>query len=157
MTFALREHTADIAVAAAADSLGGVFGAVADGMAAAMIDDDVPATGAQLTVSERAESREAALYDYLTRLLYERDVQGVLPVDNAATVDEPTGGGDWRVTASARGVPLDAVHARDLKAVTYSEMQLTPPGGPTHAEAGTPPDAVREHPDDWAAYVVFDV
>lgn len=41
--------------------------------------------------------------------------------------------------------------------MTYSEMQLTPPGGPTHAEAGTPPDAVREHPDDWAAYVVFDV
>ena len=35
MSFALREHTADVAVEAEAASLGGVFGAVADGMAAA--------------------------------------------------------------------------------------------------------------------------
>ena len=136
MTFDLREHTADVAVEADADDLGGVFAAVADGMAAAMAADP-PDAGSRFTVEERAGSRERALYDYLDRLIYERDVRAVLPADNDATVREADG--EWVVEASARGVPLDEVHGRDLKAVTYSEMELV------------------ERADGWHAYVVFDV
>jgi SHS2 domain-containing protein len=43
------------------------------------------------------------------------------------------------VEASARGVPLAVVDAREVKAVTYSEMDLS------------------ETVDGWQAYVVFDV
>ena len=50
---------------------------------------------AEIEVTETAEGLEAALYDYLDRLIYERDVQSVLPVDNEATLRE-TGDG-WRV------------------------------------------------------------
>ncbi|MFC7057440.1 archease [Halovenus salina] len=132
MSFELREHTADIAVAATGETLGEAFGAVADGMAAAMCED-VPDGGDRHQIAVTAESREALLFDYLDELIYERDIQGVLPVDNRANVD----GGD--VTASYRGVALDAVDARDLKAVTYSEMEIT------------------ERGDGWEAYVVFDV
>jgi len=47
-------------------------------------------------------------------------------------------GDRWRVDASA-GVPLSTVTAREVKAVTYSEMDLS------------------ETADGWRAYVVFDV
>lgn len=136
MSYELREHTADVAVEASAPTLGGVFGAVADGMAAAMTHD-WPQTGDRQPVSVTAESHEALLFDYLDRLIYERDVESVLPVDNTGTVDQTDDG--WAFEGSYRGVALSAVTARDLKAVTYAEMALT------------------EQPDGWDAYVVFDV
>jgi SHS2 domain-containing protein len=146
MSYALREHTADVAVEATGESLDSVFGAVADGMAAAMAES-TPADGDRFSLAITAEGREQLLFDYLDDLIYERDVRGVLPVGNRATVSAPSeskgaseeGGGRWRVEATARGVALDRVEARDLKAVTYSEMDLS------------------ETEEGWHAYVVFDV
>ncbi|MFC5365897.1 archease [Salinirubrum litoreum] len=141
MSFELRDHTADVAVAATASDLDGVFAAVADGLTAAMCDE-IPDVGDRFSLTKRAESREALLFDYLDRLIYERDVRGVLPADNAARVTDrgPDAGDErWLVEASARGVPLSAVEAREVKAVTYSEMDLS------------------ETDEGWRAYVVFDV
>jgi SHS2 domain-containing protein len=136
MSFELRPHTADVAVAATGATLGETFAATADGLAAATCEA-VPETGERFSLTVRAEGREALLFDYLDQLIYERDVRGVLPVDNAATVSES--GEEWVIEASARGVPLSEITARDVKAVTYSEMRL-------------------ERVDDgWEAYVVFDV
>ena len=139
--FELREHTADVAVEAWGDTLGATFAAVGDGLAAAMCDEwpdsEAPDSGEPAEFSLTAEGVEAALFDYLDQLIYERDVQSVLPVDNEAVVEETDDG--WRVEASYRGVPLSAVTAREVKAVTYSEM------------------AVTETADGWEAYVVFDV
>jgi SHS2 domain-containing protein len=140
--FELRDHTADVAVEATGETLDAVFGAVADGMAAAMCEE-IPADGDRFSLTVTAEGREQLLFDYLDELIYERDVRGVLPVDNEASVSVPaaseTTDGEWHVDATARGVPLDRVTARDLKAVTYSEMDLS------------------ETDDGWHAYVVFDV
>ena len=136
MRYALREHTADVAVEAWGETLGDAFAAVADGMAAAMCDS-VPDVGARFDVEVAAEGPEAALFDYLDELIYERDVRDVLPVDNRATVGRR--GEEWVVEGSARGVPLDAVEAREVKAVTYSEMVL------------------EEDDGGWRAYVVLDV
>lgn len=136
MGYELREHTADVAVEASGGTLGAVFAAVADGMAAAMCDT-VPDGGDRVEVSVTAENREALLFDYLDRLIYERDVRSVLPVDNEASVDRT--GGTWRADASYRAVSLADVTARDLKAVTYSEMDIS------------------ERDGGWHAYVVFDV
>jgi SHS2 domain-containing protein len=146
MGFGLRDHTADVAVEATAPDLGELFSAVADGLTAAACDD-VPEPGAEATefrVSVSAESREALLFDYLDQLIYERDVRGVLPVRNRATIEGPadrneSGDAAWRLDATARGVPLAAVDAREVKAVTYSEMRVEP------TDVG------------WTAYVVFDV
>ena len=139
-SFELREHTADVAVAAAGEDLGATFAAVADGLAAAMCEEwpaaDDPDAGERADLRVAAENPEAALYDYLDELIYERDVRSVLPVDNEAVV---AGGGEWTVDASYRGVPLSAVVAREVKAVTYSEMRLERIDG------------------GWEAYVVFDV
>ncbi|MGM0592153.1 MAG: archease [Halobacteriota archaeon] len=136
MTFSLREHTADIAVEATGGDLSAVFAAVADGLTAAMCED-VPDGGDRFSCTVRAEGREALLFDYLDQLIYERDVRLVLPADNRATVERD--GDEWLVEASARGVPLSTVDAREVKAVTYSEMRLEP------------------RDDGWYAYVVFDV
>jgi len=136
VSYRLREHTADVAVEATADGLGPVMAAVADGMAAAMCET-VPDSGDRRGVAVTAENREALLFDYLDTLIYERDVRRVLPVDNRAEVE--TRGAEWRLTGSYRGVALEEVRARDLKAVTYSEMDLERTG------------------DGWRAYVVFDV
>ena len=136
MDFELREHTADVAVEATADSLGGVFAAVANGLAAAQCES-IPNHGDRFEVTVETEGLEAALFDYLDELIYQRDVRNVLPVDNEATVVEE--GGTWNVDASTRGIPLTEITAREVKAVTYSEM------------------TIEEIDDGWYAYVVLDV
>lgn len=140
MGYELREHTADVAVAATGQDLGATFAAVADGMAAAMIET-VPDGDERTRLTVTAESREALLFDYLDRLIYERDVQSVLPVGNEATVTAPEDSGTdrWRVAATYRGVALEGLSAREIKAVTYSEMDLS------------------RTQEGWRAYVVFDV
>ena len=136
MSFDLREHTADVAVEATGETLGAVFAATGDGMAAAMYEG-AAAAGDRFDLSVTAESRESLLFDYLDELIYLRDVRNVLPVDNRASVSRRED--RWTVEATARGVPLETIAAREVKAVTYAEMVLE------ETEAG------------WHAYVVFDV
>ncbi len=142
MTYELRDHTADVAVEATAPTLAATFAAVADGLTAASCDSLPETGGDRFRAVVRAESRDALLFDYLDHLIYERDVREVLPADHDCRVSSPSDSGPgaaWTVEATARGVPLDRVDAREIKAVTYSEMTLEP----------------RE--DGWYAYVVFDV
>ncbi|MFB6091263.1 MAG: archease [Halobellus sp.] len=142
MSFELRDHTADVAVEATAPTLSALFAAVADGLAAASCDD-VPAPDGECSefeVDVAAEGLQALLFDYLDQLIYERDVRAVLPVDHEVRIAEPSGDADeWRLTGTYRGVPLGRVDAREVKAVTYSEMRID------------------ETDDGWSAYVVFDV
>ena len=152
MSYHLRDHTADVAVEATAPTLSGVFAAAAEGFTAASCEI-VPEGGERFAMTVTAESREAVFFDYLDGLVYERDVRLVLPVDHEVTVHEPgrttseerdtdvpTASTDgWRVDATARGVPLADVDAREIKAVTYSEM------------------ALERRDGGWYAYVVFDV
>ncbi|MFB6130886.1 MAG: archease [Salinigranum sp.] len=136
MSFRLREHTADVAVEASAADVSGAFAAAADGLAAAHCEE-IPGTGRRFSLAVDAESPEALLFDYLDELIYQRDVRGVLPVENEATVTETDDG--WRIEASARGVPLSDVAAREVKAPTYSQMRVEPTD------------------DGWSVYVVLDV
>ncbi|AFO56332.1 MULTISPECIES: archease [Natrinema] len=158
MGYELRNHTADVAVAATGDSLEAVFAAVADGLAAASCDE-IAGSGDRFSLSVTAESREALLFDYLDELIYLRDIRSELPVDHRVESIEPPSASDrsddgdgaagdgfdeWQLEASARGVPLFDIDAREIKAVTYSEMCLE--------RAGTDGDD-----GSWEAYVVFDV
>jgi len=136
MGYELRPHTADVAVAATGATLGEAFAATGDGLAAATCDR-IPDTGERFSLTVRAEGLEALLFDYLDQLIYERDVRGVLPVANEASVRNADT--EWVVDASARGVPFADVTARDVKAVTYSEMRIE------ETDAG------------WETYVVLDV
>ena len=137
MSFALREHTADVAVEATADTLDGVFGAVADGLTACMLDGPYPPPDERFRVAVTAESLEALLFDFLDRLIIERDIRNVLPVEHAVSIDRRED--DPTMTAEIGAISLEHVSAREVKAVTYSEMTLERRNG------------------DWYAYVVFDV
>ena len=134
MSFELREHTADIAVEATGKTLSETFENVANGFSVAHCDSILDA-GVRFSMVVEAESTEALLFDYLDELVYQRDVRGVLPVDHEVSID-PSG---LRVEASARGVPFEVIDAREIKAVTYSDMVL------------------EETESGWRAYVVFDV
>lgn len=140
MSYELRSHTADIGVEAWGETLGAVFGAVADGMTAAMCES-LPETGERAAITVTAESLEALLFDYLDELIYERDVRGVLPTENTGEVRavESENEDAWQIEATYRGVPLAGLGAREVKAVTYSEMVL------------------EETDDGWHAYVVLDM
>jgi SHS2 domain-containing protein len=139
MGFQLRDHTADIGVEATGESLEAVFAAIADGLAAASCESIPDETGERFSVSVTAESREALLFDFLDELIYLRDVRAALPVDHRIERVDELDAEEWRLEGSARGIPLEAITAREIKAVTYSEMRLEEVG------------------DGWEAYVVFDV
>lgn len=134
MSFELREHTADIAVEATGETLSETFESVAQGLSAAHCES-IPDGGERLSIAVEAESTEALLFDYLDELIYQRDVHGVLPTDHRVSIESD----GRRLEASARGVPFHAIEAREIKAVTYSELTL------------------EETPSGWRAYVVFDV
>ncbi|MFT4884749.1 MAG: SHS2 domain-containing protein [Natronomonas sp.] len=139
MSFTLKEHTADIAVEASGDSRDEVFADVAAGLTAAhceSVPDPDVVDAERFSIGLQAESKEALLFDYLDELIYERDVRGVLPANHEVRVHWD---GTWILEAYAYGIPLDAVAAREIKAVTYSEMEL------------------EKTPAGWRAYVVFDV
>ena len=136
MSYEIQSHTADVAVEARGETLGDAFAAVADGMATAQCAD-IPSGGERFRVQVTAEGAEAALFEYLDELILQRDLQSQLPVDNEASVQQSNG--EWTVDATARGVGLDRLSAREIKAVTYSEM------------------ALEETASGWRAHVVFDV
>ena len=136
MGYELREHTADVIVAATGPDLSSVFEAMADGLAAACCESFVDA-GDRFSFSITSESRESLLFDYLDELIYLRDVREELPVENAVEIATDDDG--YALEASARGVPLEAITAREIKAVTYADMRL------------------EETDDGWEAAVVFDV
>lgn len=137
MSYRLREHTADVGVEATGDSLDAVFAAVADGLTEAHCESVPDDVGEHFPVSVAAESREALLFDYLDELIYQRDVRNVLPVDNEVVIEETDDG--YTLAGRARGVPIEEIDAREVKAVTYSEMR------------------VEETEDGWYGYVVLDV
>jgi SHS2 domain-containing protein len=137
-SYRLCDHTADVAVEATGPDLSATFAAVADGFATAACDPEEVSPDDRFAVSVRAESREALLFDYLDESIYERDVRGVLPVGNEARVTGPVLDDEWIGDASARGVPLDRIAPREVKAVTYSQM------------------TVEERVGGWYAYVVSD-
>lgn len=136
MGFNIKEHTADVAVESTGETIEAVFSHLGDGLAATMCEG-WPQSGNTYTLEVTAENREALLFDYLDELIYLRDIKSVLPVDNSVEISESDEG--YVLRGQFRGVPLDTITAREVKAVTYADMELT------RTSTG------------WRAYVVFDV
>ncbi len=157
MGYKLRDHTADIGVEATGATLSAVFATTADGMAAAMLDEDkIPSEGQRFEIDVHAESREALLFDYLDELIYQRDVRSVLPVENEVTV-ENEGNGECYLTGSARGVPFAGLGAREIKAVTYSEMVIEQVDGSEQTDNREEREDREKTDGCWRAFVIFDV
>lgn len=137
MGYELRGHTADVAIEATAETREELFGDIADGMAACMIDEVPEDVGTRFDIEVEAEDLESLLFEYLDELIFQRDVRNVMPVDNRVSIEEINRG--YALTGSARGVSLEILSAREVKAVTYADMVL------------------EETDDGWYGYVVVDV
>lgn len=137
MPYSIEPHTADVAVAASGPTLASVLASLADGMSACMYDGDTNPSDTAFTTTVTAESPEALVFDTLDRLIYERDMRDVLPVEHSVELEQT--GDQMRATITAQTIPLEDIAAREIKAVTYSEM------------------TVERRDGTWYGYVVFDV
>jgi SHS2 domain-containing protein len=120
--FELRDHTADIAVYAWADSVEGLFRAAAEGLYATIGELQTEETGERARIHIEAGDPESLLHDFLDELLYRFEMGGQRLSDFsfgrlAAGVLEA----DAAVNCvDARASVLD----REVKAVTYHDLNI---------------------------------
>ncbi|MDY6788544.1 MAG: archease [Candidatus Nanohaloarchaea archaeon] len=76
----------------------------------------------ELEFSIEAESLEALLYDWIEHLIYLRDSEQLLFKEFTVEIEEDKGG--YRLEAEVRGEDLKGMSAQDVKAVTYSDMEV---------------------------------
>lgn len=100
--FETRE-TADGAthVRARGATLGSALAATADGVAAVRWPSLSTPDTERIEAAATADDPTGLLFDYLDELSYQRDVRGVVPVDNEASVEER--GGRLRLSGTFRG------------------------------------------------------
>lgn len=135
-TYIVLDHTADTGIEAKAGSLAELVESMATGMFELMADmsDCSPTESAALEVT--AESDEDLVYEALSELLYESDVEGLLFCDFDVEVI-----GERSLAITARGIPSEDVELAGppIKAVTYHDIE------------------VNETEDHWHGRVYFDV
>jgi SHS2 domain-containing protein len=127
-------HTADAKFRATGETLGEAFESATRAFAEIVGADELePTDEVNVEVETPDEEIEALLFDYLDRLVYTQDVEGVAVVDAEvnATAEPP------RVEATLRVAPLEP-GLMDVKAPTYNEMRA-------------------EHDDIWTLEAVLDI
>jgi SHS2 domain-containing protein len=131
------EHTADVAIAAAAPDLASLFDRCAAGMFSLIAEGGPVEAREEVRVEAEGEDEAELLVDFLRELLWLQAERDFLYAD--VRFDEL---GPRRLVARVRGEPADpARHAllREIKAVTYHGL---------HVARGS---------DGWTARIVFDV
>lgn len=119
MTYEILEHTADVGFRATGETLAEAFESATRAFAEIVSYENPPEAEDELRVEVEAEDVEALLFDYLARLIYVQDVEGVVVVDAdaEATEDPPRVEATLHVAPTRRGF-------MDIKAPTYSEMSV---------------------------------
>jgi SHS2 domain-containing protein len=120
--FELRDHTADIAVYAWADSVEELFRKAAEGLYATIGDLQTKDAGERERFRVDANDLESLLHDFLDELLYRFEMHGRRFADfTFDRLDDHL----LEVDASAR--PVDAATSvldREVKAVTYHDLKI---------------------------------
>ncbi len=134
MSYEILGHTADIKFRATGETLSEAFEGATRAFGEIVAQDETPEADDVTGVEVEAEDVEALLFDYLARLIYVQDVEGVVVVDGDcdATAEPP------RVEATLRVAPNEG-GLLDIKAPTYNEM------------------VVEETDDGWTLEAVLDI
>lgn len=121
MTYELLDHTADVGFHATGETLADAFESATRAFADIVAYEDPPKPTDELRVEADAEGEDvdALLFDYLDRLIYTQDVEGVVVVDADIEADED----NLRLDAVLRVAPIGDEAYLDIKAPTYSEMR----------------------------------
>ena len=118
---AILGHTADAKFRATGATLSEAFESATRAFAEIVGADELePTDEVRVEVETPGEDIEALLFDYLARLIYVQDVEGVAVVDADVTVTaEPP-----RVEGTLQVTPVEASSGLlDIKAPTYNEMR----------------------------------
>ena len=125
--FELRDHTADIAVYAWADSVEGLFRAAAEGLYATIGELQTEETGERERIRVEANDLEDLLHDFLDELLYRFEMRGQRLADfRFRRLDR------WVLEADVAVNRVDArasVLDREVKAVTYHDLNIVKSDG----------------------------
>jgi SHS2 domain-containing protein len=123
MTYKLLDHTADVGFRATGETLADAFESATRAFADIVAYEDPTEPTDELRVEVEADAEgedvDALLFDYLDRLIYTQDVEGVVVVDAEVEADEK----NLRLDAVLRVAPIGEDAYLDIKAPTYSEMR----------------------------------
>ncbi|MEX2684647.1 MAG: archease [Candidatus Sigynarchaeota archaeon] len=120
-------HPADIQVVAWAPSLEELFREAALVLARVMVPEPAIALEREIDVVTEAEDLKAALFDWLTELLFYSDSELFVLGDVDVKSVEALPGGTYRVTSTFKGETFKKGHhvpGREVKAITYSYMTI---------------------------------
>lgn len=120
------DHTADVKIEAIGDSLAEAFANAGRATFAFMTDIDALDDDHSVDFTVTGEDQEALLYEFIDHLLYLRDTEGLLFCRFDVDITETEDG--YHLDGTAHGTPLEGIEATDVKAATYSDMQITGTG-----------------------------
>lgn len=118
MTYEILEHTADVGFRATGETLAAAFESATRAFAEIVSYENPSEPTDEVRVEAEADDPEALLFDYLDRLIYTQDVEGVVVVDADVEADEDA----LRVDALLHVAPIGDGAYLDIKAPTYNEM-----------------------------------
>lgn len=139
--YELLDHTSEMGVRAAGDTVAEAFAEIARGVFSIQVDRAAVRPDRELSVRVEGRDLEECLVEYLNALITAQDIEEVV----LSEVTEPriVGGGEgFVVEGAAQGVGREAARGHcetEVKAVTYHGLE------------------VEEIPAGWRATVVVDV
>ncbi|MFB6282838.1 MAG: archease [Halobacteria archaeon] len=132
--YELLDHTADVKFRAESKSLGGCFDSAVEAFSEIVTEGESYGSTDQVTVEVESENLEALLFDFLDRLIYVQDVEGVVLTGGAETTveqieeeesDSPSGERDiYTLTSEIEVTDIGGKPLLDLKGPTYNDMKV---------------------------------
>ena len=117
--------TADVAVEARGESLGEAFGEAALAMFEVQTDTKKVEPSIEKKVMIKSEDKESLLFDWLSKLLYLRDIERMF--FSKFNVRVKKFGKNFELIASAYGERIDASKHEfrtEVKGISYSQMEI---------------------------------
>lgn len=131
MPYTFIDHTGDVAVALAGDTVADLFEAAAQALTDTLTDLRSVGRPASTTLGLEAATLEDLLVDWLNELLYRFEVHGLLVAVADVSVRQ-VAGERWSLAATLHGEPFDPARhpARVLvKSATYHGLTVAERGG----------------------------
>lgn len=120
--FEIFEHTAEVGFRAFGRTLEEAFSNAGRATFSIMVDLEDIGTEENVSFEIESENRKALLYDFLDELIYLRDVKDMVfsSFDVGIKESEKT----LALECDARGQKIGGMPGHDVKAVTYSQMEI---------------------------------
>ena len=122
---------ADAAFEATGDSPSELFQAASHALMDTLANPATISPRWERTIMRRDPDLSALLFDWLSDLVYLKDAEGVVFHDARVTLTHDAGGGEWRLSGTLSGAPVDPACQElraDVKGVTKHLYELTREG-----------------------------